>query len=71
MTIVTRFAPSPTGHLHLGHAHSALFAWHRARNAGGNFILRLEDIDRSRCRPEFADTILMAGGGPIFRLSRA
>lgn len=51
--IVTRFAPSPTGRLHLGHAHAALFAAHRARQSGGRFLLRIEDIDRSRCRPEF------------------
>ena len=56
--IVTRFAPSPTGHLHLGHAFSALFAWNAARENGGRFLLRLEDIDRGRCRPEFADAIL-------------
>ena len=55
--VVTRFAPSPTGHLHLGHAHSALFAWHRAKEAGGRFLLRIEDIDRSRCRPEFEAAI--------------
>jgi glutamyl-Q tRNA(Asp) synthetase len=53
MTVVTRFAPSPTGHLHLGHAHSALFAWRSARDAGGRFLLRIEDIDPGRCRPEF------------------
>src|ERR1700760_3642557 len=58
MSIVTRFAPSPTGHLHLGHAFSALFAWRRAREAGGRFLLRLEDIDAGRCRPEFAAAIL-------------
>ena len=57
MSIVTRFAPSPTGYLHLGHAFSALFAWHRARDAGGRFLLRLEDIDPGRCRPEFAAAI--------------
>src|SRR5260221_11126222 len=56
--IVTRFAPSPTGHLHLGHAHSALVGWHAARRAGGRFLLRIEDIDRSRCRPEFSAAIL-------------
>lgn len=55
--IVTRFAPSPTGLLHLGHAHSALAGWRRARAAGGRFLLRLEDIDPGRCRPEFADAI--------------
>ncbi|AWJ89096.1 tRNA glutamyl-Q(34) synthetase GluQRS [Azospirillum baldaniorum] len=51
--VVTRFAPSPTGHLHLGHAHSALFGWTTARKAGGRFLLRIEDIDPQRCRPEF------------------
>ena len=50
MTEVTRFAPSPTGRLHLGHAYSALFAFEAAR--GGRFILRIEDIDATRCRPE-------------------
>jgi glutamyl-Q tRNA(Asp) synthetase len=58
MSITTRFAPSPTGYLHLGHAHSALTAWHRARHAGGRFLLRIEDIDRTRCRPEFTTAIL-------------
>ncbi|HYG88008.1 MAG TPA: tRNA glutamyl-Q(34) synthetase GluQRS [Azospirillum sp.] len=53
MTTVTRFAPSPTGHLHLGHAHSALFGWHAARATQGRFLLRIEDIDPQRCRPEF------------------
>ncbi len=57
-TIVTRFAPSPTGFLHLGHAHSALFAWRIARQGGGRFLLRLEDIDQGRCREEFAAAIL-------------
>jgi glutamyl-Q tRNA(Asp) synthetase len=56
--VVTRFAPSPTGFLHLGHAYSALVAWHAAREAGGRFLLRLEDIDRARCRAEFAAAIL-------------
>ena len=56
-TIVTRFAPSPTGYLHLGHAFSALIAWRRAREGGGQFLLRLEDIDPARCRPEFAAAI--------------
>ncbi len=53
----TRFAPSPTGLLHLGHAHAALFAWSIAWAAGGRFLLRLEDIDPGRCRPEFAAAI--------------
>lgn len=53
----TRFAPSPTGRLHLGHAFSALTAWDQARAAGGEFILRIEDTDRGRCRPEFEAAI--------------
>ena len=57
MTVVTRFAPSPTGFLHLGHAYSALFAWRAARMAGGRFLLRIEDIDAARCRPEYAAAI--------------
>ena len=55
--IVTRFAPSPTGYLHLGHAFSAFNAWRRARAAGGRFLLRLEDIDPGRCRPEYGAAI--------------
>ena len=54
----TRFAPSPTGLLHLGHAHAALFAWRAARASRGRFLLRLEDIDEARCRPDFAAAIL-------------
>jgi glutamyl-Q tRNA(Asp) synthetase len=54
----TRFAPSPTGLLHLGHAHSALSGWRKARAGGGGFLLRIEDIDPSRCRPEFAEAIV-------------
>ena len=53
MKTITRFAPSPTGPLHLGHAHSALFGWTAARDRGGVFLLRIEDIDTGRCRPEF------------------
>ena len=55
---VTRFAPSPTGFLHLGHVRSAWEGWHAARTAGGRFLLRIEDIDRGRCRPEFDAAIL-------------
>jgi glutamyl-Q tRNA(Asp) synthetase len=58
MSVTTRFAPSPTGLLHLGHAFAALTAWSRARAAGGRFLLRLEDIDRQRCRPAFTAAIL-------------
>jgi glutamyl-Q tRNA(Asp) synthetase len=55
--IVTRFAPSPTGLLHLGHAVSALTGWTAARRAGGRFLLRVEDIDAQRCRPAFEAAI--------------
>ena len=55
---VTRFAPSPTGYLHLGHVRSALEGWQVAREAGGRFLLRLEDIDRGRCRDEYAAAII-------------
>ncbi len=56
--VVTRFAPTPSGFLHLGHAHSALFAWRAAEAAGGRFLLRMEDVDLARCRREFEDAIL-------------
>lgn len=49
----TRFAPSPSGQLHLGHAHAALVASREARKRNGRFLLRIEDIDKARCRPEF------------------
>ena len=55
--VVTRFAPSPTGYLHLGHAFSAWLNFERARAAGGRFLLRIEDIDGERCRPEFETAI--------------
>ena len=51
--IVTRFAPSPSGRLHLGHAYSAALGHARAEEAGGQFRLRIEDLDQGRCRPEF------------------
>ena len=53
MTFRTRFAPSPTGPLHLGHAFSALTAWEMAQAAGGEFLLRIEDIDQTRARTEW------------------
>ncbi len=56
--IVTRFAPSPTGLLHIGHVFSALEGWRLARDNGGRFLLRIEDIDRARCRDAFAKAIL-------------
>lgn len=58
MPTVTRFAPSPTGLLHLGHAYSALYTHDAARRADGRFLLRMEDIDVSRCRPEFEAAII-------------
>lgn len=54
---VFRFAPSPNGHLHLGHALSALMNFDMARAAGGSLLLRIEDIDQTRCRPEFEQAI--------------
>lgn len=58
MTVfVTRFAPSPTGYLHLGHAFAALTAFDAAQAAGGRFLLRIEDIDEGRSRPAFEDAI--------------
>ncbi|MEX1147457.1 MAG: tRNA glutamyl-Q(34) synthetase GluQRS [Sphingomonadales bacterium] len=56
--VITRFAPSPTGRLHIGHAYSALVAHDAARQAGGRFLIRIEDIDTTRCRPEFEAAIL-------------
>ena len=58
MEFVTRFAPSPTGYLHLGHALSALTAFEAAQAAGGRFLLRIEDIDQGRARPEFETAML-------------
>lgn len=55
---VTRFAPSPTGHLHLGSVYSALFAQRAARADGGRYLVRIEDIDTVRCRPEFTAQML-------------
>lgn len=55
--MITRFAPSPTGPLHLGHAYSAMFAHDMAKAAGGTFLLRIEDIDQSRARPEWEEQI--------------
>jgi glutamyl-Q tRNA(Asp) synthetase len=55
--IVSRFAPSPTGRLHLGHAYSAVLGHHRARDSGGKFLLRIEDLDQTRSRPEFVHGI--------------
>ncbi|ABK46137.1 glutamyl-tRNA synthetase, class Ic [Magnetococcus marinus MC-1] len=55
--VITRFAPSPTGYLHLGHAYSAWCAFDFAQRHGGRFLLRIEDIDTVRCRPEYTEAI--------------
>src|SRR5712691_230263 len=54
----TRFAPSPTGYLHLGHVVNAIYVWGVARAAGGRVLLRMEDHDRIRCRPRYEAAIL-------------
>src|SRR5258708_39056902 len=56
-TPVFRFAPSPNGHLHLGHALSATLNFDMAQRSGGRFVLRIEDIDAARCRPEYEAAI--------------
>src|SRR5579862_3780273 len=55
---VLRFAPSPTGYLHIGGARTALFNWLFAKHTGGTFLLRIEDTDRERSTPEAVDAIL-------------
>ena len=55
---VTRFAPSPTGYLHFGHVVNALWVWETARRFGGKVLLRIEDHDRTRCRPEYERALL-------------
>lgn len=57
MSVVTRFAPSPSGRLHMGHALAALVAWERAQAAGGQFLLRIDDIDHTRCRREYEEAL--------------
>ena len=76
MTFITRFAPSPTGPLHLGHAYSALLGHDMARAAGGQFLLRMEDTDLQRCKPEWEALILedlawlgLTWDGPVHRQS--
>lgn len=60
MTVVTRFAPSPTGYLHIGGARTALFSWLLAKSQGGRFLLRVEDTDRERSTQEATDAIIQA-----------
>ena len=79
MTVVTRFAPSPTGFLHIGGARTALFNWLFARRTGGTYLLRIEDTDRARSTTEAVDAILdgldwLGLGGdqpPVFQHTRA
>lgn len=75
-SLTARFAPSPTGYLHMGHAYSALVAWNAARHAGGRFRLRVEDIETRRCRTEFETGIYddlrwlgVTWQGPVVRQS--
>jgi glutamyl-Q tRNA(Asp) synthetase len=56
--VLTRFAPAPTGYLHIGHVVNALFVWGFARAHGGRVLLRIEDHDRQRCRPEYENALL-------------
>ncbi|WP_372605669.1 glutamate--tRNA ligase, partial [Actibacterium sp.] len=77
--VVTRFAPSPTGYLHIGGARTALFNWLYARGRGGKFLLRIEDTDRARSTPEATEAILTGlrwlgldwDGEPISQAARA
>ncbi len=77
--LTSRFAPSPTGQLHLGHAYSAALAHEAARECGGRFLLRIEDLDPTRSRPEFVDAIaedlewlgLEWDGSPLLQSKRA
>jgi len=76
VSLVTRFAPSPTGLLHRGHAFSALTAWTAARRSGGRFLLRIEDTDFTRCRPEYETALIedlrwlgLDWDGPVVRQS--
>ncbi|MDR1310787.1 MAG: glutamate--tRNA ligase [Burkholderiaceae bacterium] len=78
MTVRTRFAPSPTGFLHLGGARTALFSWAYARHCGGDFILRIEDTDLERSTPEAVQAILdgmrwlglQHDEGPFYQMQR-
>ena len=79
MTVVTRFAPSPTGYLHIGGARTALFNYLYAKHTGGKFLLRIEDTDRARSAQEAIDTIFAGlnwmglnwDGEPVLQFSRA
>lgn len=76
--VVTRFAPSPTGHLHIGGARTAIFSWLLARHFGGKFYLRIEDTDLLRSKQEYTDSILASmrwlgldwDGAPVYQTQR-
>ena len=78
MTVRTRFAPSPTGYLHIGGARTALFSWAFARHHGGTFVLRIEDTDVERSTPEAVQAILdgmswlglQHDEGPFYQMQR-
>lgn len=78
-SVVTRFAPSPTGYLHIGGARTALFNWLYARRTGGRYLVRIEDTDRARSTPEAVQAIfdglgwlgLLGDGEPVFQFARA
>lgn len=78
MTVRVRIAPSPTGNLHIGTARTAVFNWLFARHEGGQFILRVEDTDEERSKPEFTENILAGlrwlgmdwDEGPFFQSQR-
>ena len=78
MTVVTRFAPSPTGFLHIGGARTALFNWLYARHHGGTFLLRVEDTDRKRSTDDAIEAIFESlrwleldwDGEPLFQFAR-
>ena len=78
MTVVTRFAPSPTGHLHIGGARTAIFCWLLARHNNGKFLLRIEDTDKERSKQEYTDSILASmhwlgldyDGQPVYQSQR-
>ena len=78
MTFITRFAPSPTGPLHLGHAYSAIISHDMARRKGGKFYIRIEDLDQSRSKKEWENQIFedldwlgLSWDGPIVRQQKS
>ena len=63
-TVRGRFAPSPSGRMHLGNLFAALLAWLDVRHLGGELLLRMEDLDPDRCRPEYLSQLAGTGLGP-------